>query len=145
EALNDGIACDRVTRRDLTEDQRDAHYRFYMDTGSRKWDRPYLNRELLSRLWAAMVDRIVMMLARDGAEDIASELHCLRDETLYGGNGGAIRDVPFLHFGLCYYQAIDFAMAHGLKRVEAGAQGQHTLARGYAPATTRSIHHIVHP
>ena len=145
EAMIDGIACEWVTGSDLTEAHWDAFYRFYMDTGSRKWGRPYLNREFFSRISAAMADRIVLMLARDGNEYIAGALNFLGNDTLYGRNWGAIRDVPFLHFELCYYQAIDFAIAHGLKRVEAGAQGQHKLARGYAPVTTRSIHHLVHP
>lgn len=145
EALIDGIICEWVTGSDLTEARWDAFYEFYMDTGSRKWGRPYLNREFFSRISAAMADRVVLMLARDGTDYIAGALNFLGDDTLYGRNWGAVRDVPFLHFELCYYQAIDFAIAHGLKRVEAGAQGQHKLARGYAPVTTRSIHHLVHP
>ena len=145
DALIDGITCEWVTGGDLTEAHWDAFYQFYMDTGSRKWGRPYLNRDFFSRISATMADRIVLMLAHDGGDYIAGALNFLGDDTLYGRNWGAIRDVPFLHFELCYYQAIDFAIAHGLKRVEAGAQGQHKLARGYAPATTRSIHHLVHP
>ncbi|WP_245944877.1 GNAT family N-acetyltransferase [Pelagibacterium lacus] len=145
DALADGITCEWVTGNDLTEAHWDAFYAFYMDTGSRKWGRPYLNREFFSCISASMGDRIVLMLARDGRDYIAGALNFLGDDTLYGRNWGAVRDVPFLHFELCYYQAIDFAIAHGLKRVEAGAQGQHKLARGYAPVTTRSIHHLVHP
>src|SRR5690606_16999382 len=145
DALIDGITCEWVTGGDLTEAHWDAFYQFYMDTGSRKWGRPYLNRDFFSRISATMADRIVLMLAHDGGDYIAGALNFLGDDTLYGRNWGAIRDVPFLHFELCYYQAIDFAIAHDLKRVEAGAQGQHKLARGYAPVTTRSIHHIVHP
>lgn len=145
DALAEGIVCEWVTGSDLTEAHWDAFYAFYMDTGSRKWGRPYLNREFFSRISAAMADRIVLMLARDDSGYIAGALNFLGGDTLYGRNWGAIRDVPFLHFELCYYQAIDFAIAHGLKRVEAGAQGQHKLARGYAPVTTRSIHHLGHP
>ena len=145
EALADGITCEWVTGSDLTEGHWDAFYEFYMDTGARKWGRPYLNREFFSLISENMADRIVLMLARDATGYIAGALNFLGDDTLYGRNWGATRDVPFLHFELCYYQAIDFAIAHGLKRVEAGAQGQHKLARGYEPVTTRSIHHIVHP
>lgn len=145
EALIDGIEIDWVTGSDLTETHWDAFYEFYMDTGSRKWGRPYLNREFFSRINAAMADKIVLMLARDGSDYIAGALNFLGSDTLYGRNWGCVRDVPFLHFEVCYYQAIDFAIAHGLNRVEAGAQGEHKLARGYGPATTRSIHHIVHP
>ena len=145
DALVDGITCEWVTGNNLTETHWDIFYEFYMDTGSRKWGRPYLNREFFSRISAAMADRIVLMLARDGKGYIAGALNFLGNDTLYGRNWGSTRDVPFLHFELCYYQAIDFAIAHGLKRVEAGAQGQHKLARGYAPVTTRSIHHLVHP
>lgn len=145
DALADGITCEWVSGSDLTEAHWDAFYQFYMDTGSRKWGRPYLNREFFSRISASMADRIVLMLARDGADYIAGALNFRGADTLYGRNWGAIRDVPFLHFELCYYQAMDYAIAHGLKRVEAGAQGEHKLARGYAPATTRSIHHLVNP
>ena len=145
DALADGITCEWVSGSDLTEAHWDAFYQFYMDTGSRKWGRPYLNREFFSRISASMADRIVLMLARDGADYIAGALNFRGADTLYGRNWGAIRDVPFLHFELCYYQAMDYAIAQGLKRVEAGAQGEHKLARGYAPATTRSIHHLVNP
>lgn len=145
DALASGIVCEWVTGSDLTEAHWDAFYAFYMDTGARKWSQPYLNREFFSAISATMSDRIVLMLARDGSDYIAGALNFLGRDTLYGRNWGAVRDVPFLHFELCYYQAVDFAIAHGLKRVEAGAQGHHKLARGYAPVTTRSIHHIVHP
>ncbi|WP_439652040.1 GNAT family N-acetyltransferase [Pelagibacterium xiamenense] len=145
EALIDGLDVDWVTGSDLTEAHWDAFYAFYMDTGGRKWGRPYLNREFFSRISEAMADRIVLILARDGADYIAGALNFIGSDTLFGRNWGCLRDVPFLHFELCYYQAIDFAIAHGLKRVEAGAQGEHKLSRGYAPVVTRSIHHIVHP
>lgn len=145
EALADGLTVEWVTGSDLTEAHWDAFFAFYMDTGSRKWGRPYLNRAFFSLISQAMADRIVLMLARDGQDYIAGALNFLGSDTLYGRNWGATRDVPFLHFELCYYQAIDFAIAHGLRRVEAGAQGEHKLARGYAPTRTRSIHHIMHP
>ena len=115
-----------------------------MDTGNRKWGRPYLNRKFFSLLGQAMADRVVLMIAYDGDEPVAGTLNLVGRDTLYGRYWGATREVPFLHFELCYYQAVDFAIAHGLKTVEAGAQGEHKLARGYAPATTRSVHWIGH-
>lgn len=145
EALIEGIEVDFVTGNDLKEAHWDAFFAFYMDTGSRKWGRPYLTRPFFSLISETMADRILLVLARDGRDYIAGAINFIGDDTLYGRNWGAIRDVPFLHFEVCYYQAIDFAIRHGLKRVEAGAQGEHKLARGYAPVTTRSIHHIVHP
>lgn len=145
DALADGLKVEWVTGSDLTEAHWDAFFAFYTDTGSRKWGRPYLNRDFFSRISAGMADRIVLMLVRDGPDYIAGALNFIGADTLYGRNWGCLRDVPFLHFEVCYYQAIDFAIAHGLKRVEAGAQGEHKLSRGYAPVTTRSIHYIVHP
>lgn len=145
DALIDGIEVEWVTGSDLTEAHWDAFFEFYMDTGSRKWGRPYLNRAFFSLISEAMADRILLVMARDGDQYIAGALNFIADDTLYGRNWGATRDVPFLHFELCYYQAIDFAISRGLKRVEAGAQGEHKLARGYGPSTTRSIHFITHP
>ena len=131
--------------RSSTESVWDAFFDFYQDTGNRKWGRPYLNRKFFSLLGEAMADRVVLMFAYDGREPIAGTLSMLGADTLYGRYWGATREVPFLHFELCYYQAIDFAIAHKLKTVEAGAQGEHKLARGYAPATARSVHWIGHP
>jgi predicted N-acyltransferase len=145
DALADGLTVKWLTGSDLTEGAWDAFFEFYQDTGNRKWGRPYLNRKFFSLLSAAMADRIILMIAYDGTEPIAGTLNLIGTDTLYGRYWGATRNVPFLHFELCYYQAIDFAVAHGLKTVEAGAQGEHKLARGYAPATTRSIHWIGHP
>lgn len=144
-ALEQGLEIKWITGSDLTEAHWDAFYVFYMDTGSRKWGQPYLNREFFSLISAAMADRIVLMFAYDGDEPIAGALNFLGKDTLYGRNWGCTRDVPFLHFELCYYQAIDFAIQRGLKTVEAGAQGEHKLARGYVPTVTRSIHWITHP
>jgi uncharacterized protein len=144
EALIDGIEVEWLSGRDLREHHWDAFYSFYMDTGSRKWGRPYLNRLFFSLISERMADSIVLMLARQDGEYIAGALNFKGSDTLYGRNWGCIRDVPFLHFELCYYQAIDYAIAHGLKRVEAGAQGEHKLARGYEPTTTRSIHYFAH-
>ncbi|RYE86248.1 MAG: N-acetyltransferase, partial [Hyphomicrobiales bacterium] len=123
DALADGFSVKWLTGRDLTEAVWDAFFEFYQDTGSRKWGRPYLNREFFSRLSEAMADRVLLMFAYDGDEPIAGTLNLIGKDTLYGRYWGATRHVPFLHFELCYYQAIDFAVAHGLKTVEAGAQG----------------------
>ncbi len=144
EALVDGLRVEWITGSDLTEAHWDAFYAFYMDTGGRKWGSPYLNREFFSRLSEAMADRIVLIFAYDGDEPIAGALNLIGKDILFGRNWGATRGVPFLHFEVCYYQAIDFAITHGLKTVEAGAQGEHKLARGYEPVITRSIHHIAH-
>ncbi|HEY9012395.1 MAG TPA: GNAT family N-acetyltransferase, partial [Devosia sp.] len=145
DALGDDLTVKWLTGSDLTEAAWDAFFEFYQDTGSRKWGRPYLNRKFFSLLSAAMADRILLMIAYDGDEPIAGTLNLIGKDTLYGRYWGATRHVPFLHFELCYYQAIDFAVAHGLKTVEAGAQGEHKLARGYEPSTTRSVHWIGHP
>lgn len=145
DALGDGLTVKWLTGTDLTETAWDAFFEFYQDTGSRKWGRPYLNRKFFSLLGAAMADRVLLMIAYDGDEPIAGTLNLIGKDTLYGRYWGATRHVPFLHFELCYYQAIDYAVAHGLKTVEAGAQGEHKLARGYEPSTTRSVHWIGHP
>lgn len=145
DALADGLRVEWITGSDLTESHWDAFFTFYMDTGSRKWGQPYLNREFFSLLSEAMSDRIVLIFAYDGDTPIAGALNLIGKDTLYGRNWGATREVPFLHFEVCYYQAIDFAIAHGLATVEAGAQGEHKLMRGYEPVITRSIHWIAHP
>lgn len=145
DALADGLTVQWLTGTDLMEHHWDAFYAFYEDTGARKWGSPYLNRDFFSRLSQAMADRIVLMLAYDGSTPIAGALNFLGHDRIFGRNWGAIHEVPFLHFELCYYQAIDFAIQHKLKVVEAGAQGDHKLARGYAPASTYSVHWIAHP
>jgi predicted N-acyltransferase len=113
-----------------------------MDTGSRKWGRPYLTREFFSIVGDKMRDRILLVMARRAGRWIAGAINFIGADTLYGRNWGAIEHHPFLHFELCYYQAIDFAIHHKLGRVEAGAQGEHKLARGYLPHTTYSAHFI---
>ncbi|MHB1102568.1 MAG: GNAT family N-acetyltransferase [Devosia sp.] len=145
DALADGLTVKWLRGVELTEAAWDAFFEFYVNTGSRKWGRPYLNRKFFSLLSAAMADRVLLMIAYDGHEPVAGTLSLIGKDTLYGRYWGATRNVPFLHFELCYYQAIDYAVAHGLRTVEAGAQGEHKLARGYAPATTRSAHWIGHP
>lgn len=143
-ALEQGIEIKWLTGGDLLEKHWDAFFEFYMDTGARKWGRPYLTRAFFSEISASMADNTVLMLAYDDDTPIAGALNFVGKDTLYGRNWGCSRDVPFLHFELCYYQAIDYAIAHGLKTVEAGAQGEHKLARGYAPTVTRSMHWIGH-
>ncbi|HWA61062.1 MAG TPA: GNAT family N-acetyltransferase [Caulobacteraceae bacterium] len=140
-----GLEIVRLTGPDLTEDHWDAFYRFYMDTGSRKWGRPYLNRRFFSLLNERMADRVLLVMARRGGRWIAGAFNLIGGDCLFGRNWGCIEDVPFLHFELCYYQAIDWAIAHGLPRVEAGAQGQHKIARGYMPNAVYSAHYIADP
>ena len=145
DALVGGIEVEHLTGRDLTELAWDAFFQFYMDTGSRKWGRPYLNRRFFSLVGERMADRILLVLARRNGKPIAGALNFIGSETLYGRHWGCIEDVPFLHFELCYYQAIQWAIDHGLARVEAGAQGQHKIARGYLPVPVRSAHYIADP
>lgn len=145
QALEAGIEIEWVTGSDLREHHWDAFFDFYMDTGSRKWGSPYLTREFFSLAGAAMPDRVLLVMAKREGRYIAGALNFIGSDALYGRNWGAIEHHPFLHFEVCYYQAIDFAIAHGLKRVEAGAQGAHKLARGYLPSPTYSLHWIADP
>jgi hypothetical protein len=145
EALAPGIEVRQLTGADLTEEVWDAFFAFYMDTGSRKWGRPYLTREFFSIVAEKMRDRILLVMAKRAGRWIAGAINFLGADTIYGRNWGAIEHHPFLHFELCYYQAIDYAIAHKLKWVEAGAQGEHKLARGYLPHTTYSAHFITNP
>ncbi|MFY9684727.1 MAG: GNAT family N-acetyltransferase [Pseudolabrys sp.] len=145
EALSAGIEVCRLTGPDLTESIWDAFFAFYMETGSRKWGRPYLTREFFSIVGEKMRDRILLVMARRAGRWIAGAINFIGADTLYGRNWGAIEHHPFLHFELCYYQAIDYAIAHRLMRVEAGAQGEHKLARGYLPHTTYSAHFVANP
>jgi predicted N-acyltransferase len=145
EALAPGISVHCLTGAELTESIWDAFFAFYMETGSRKWGRPYLTREFFSRIGEAMADRILLVMARRNGRWIAGAINFIGADALYGRNWGAIEHHPFLHFELCYYQAIDYAIANKLKRVEAGAQGEHKIARGYLPVTTHSAHFIANP
>jgi predicted N-acyltransferase len=145
EALCPGIEIDRLTGSDLTEAAWDAFFAFYMETGSRKWGRPYLTREFFSLIGERMADRVLLVMARRGRRWIAGAINFIGADTLYGRNWGAIEHHPFLHFEVCYYQAIEYAIERGLRRVEAGAQGEHKLARGYLPSATYSAHYIAHP
>jgi predicted N-acyltransferase len=134
-----------LTGAEITEDHWDAFFGFYMDTGSRKWGRPYLNRRFFSLLGERMADRTLLVMARRNGRWIAGALNLIGQDCLYGRNWGCVEDVPFLHFELCYYQAIEWAIERGLARVEAGAQGQHKIARGYLPSPVYSAHFIADP
>ncbi|BDA84718.1 hypothetical protein Sa4125_22600 [Aureimonas sp. SA4125] len=145
EALSAGIEIEWLTGADITEEAWDAFFDFYNDTGARKWGRPYLNRTFFSLIGERMPERILLVMARRGGRYIAGALNLIGGDTLYGRYWGCIEEHPFLHFEVCYHQAIDYAIAHRLAVVEAGAQGEHKLARGYAPVTTHSAHYIRHP
>lgn len=144
DAIANGITIEHLTGQDICEHHWDAFFEFYMDTGARKWGRPYLNRLFFSLIGELMAEKIVLMLAKREGRYIAGAINFLGAHTLYGRNWGAIEEHPFLHFEVCYYQAIEYAITHGLQRVEAGAQGEHKLARGYRPVTTYSAHYIAH-
>jgi len=118
---------------------------FYQDTGSRKWGRPYLTREFFDLIGERMADRLLLFLACRDGRPIAGALNLIGGDTLYGRYWGCIEEVPFLHFELCFYQAIEWAIDHKLSAVQAGAQGEHKLARGYEPVITRSAHYIPNP
>jgi predicted N-acyltransferase len=134
-----------LTGADLKEEHWDAFFGFYMDTGARKWGQPYLTRAFFSMLSQRMADRILLLLARRNGRWIAGALNLLGADCLYGRHWGCVEDVPFLHFELCYYQAIEHAIRLGLARVEAGAQGPHKIARGYLPSPVYSAHYIADP
>jgi len=140
-----GLEILALTGSDLTEEHWDAFFTFYMDTGARKWGQPYLTRRFFSLLGERMADRVLLILARRGGRWIAGALNLIGGDCLYGRNWGCVEHVPFLHFELCYYQAIEWAIDHGLARVEAGAQGQHKIARGYLPTAVYSAHFIADP
>ena len=142
-ALASGVDIVLLTGSEITEAHWDAFWHFYQDTGQRKWGRPYLTRAFFSMLGEAMGDRVLLMLALRDGNPVAGALNLIGSDCLYGRYWGASEDIPFLHFELCYYQAIDWAIAHGKARVEAGAQGAHKLARGYRPVATVSAHYIV--
>ncbi|MCU0946756.1 MAG: GNAT family N-acetyltransferase [Porphyrobacter sp.] len=144
-AAVEGLTIRHLTGSDIREEHWDAFWLFYQDTGARKWGRPYLTREAFSLLGERMGERIILILAYDGATPIAGALNFAGADALYGRYWGCTREVRFLHFELCYYQAIDIAIARGLNRVEAGAQGGHKLARGYEPVQTVSAHWIADP
>ncbi len=140
EALGEDLKIDLLTGADIQTPHWDSFFAFYMDTGSRKWGRPYLTRAFFDQIGATMADRILLVMARRDGRHIAGAINFLGDDAIYGRNWGAIEERPFLHFEVCYYQAIEFAIRRGYKRVEAGAQGEHKLARGYRPVAIHSAH-----
>ncbi len=145
DAVASGITIHALSGGDITEDAWDAFFAFYMETGSRKWGRPYLTRKFFSLIGERMAKDVLLVMARRNGRWIAGAINFIGSDTLFGRNWGAIEHHPFLHFEVCYYQAIEFAIRRGLKSVEAGAQGEHKLARGYLPQTTYSAHFIADP
>jgi predicted N-acyltransferase len=145
DALKNGITVHWLTGAELTESVWDAFFDFYMETGSRKWGRPYLTRAFYSLVGECMRERILLVMAKRNGRYIAGAINFIGSDTLFGRHWGAVEHHPFLHFELCYYQAIDYAIQHKLARVEAGAQGEHKISRGYMPVTTYSAHYIVDP
>jgi hypothetical protein len=142
DAVASGITIHALTGSDITEDAWDAFFAFYMETGSRKWGRPYLTRSFFSLVGESMAKDVLLVMAKRNGRWIAGAINFIGSDTLFGRNWGAIEHHPFLHFEICYYQAIEFAIGRGLKTVEAGAQGEHKIARGYLPQTTFSAHYI---
>jgi uncharacterized protein len=144
DALANDLEIQRLTGAEITEAHWDAFYQFYIDTGSRKWGSAYLTRSFFSLIGATMAEDILLVMVRRDGRYIAGAINFIGGDCLFGRNWGCIEHHPFLHFEVCYYQAIEFAIEHGLSRVEAGAQGEHKLARGYMPSHTYSAHWIVH-
>lgn len=145
QARASGIEIEHLTGDAIAEAHWDAFFAFYLDTGSRKWGTPYLNRKFFSLAGATLAERILLVMCKREGRYIAGALNFIGGDTLYGRYWGCVEHHPFLHFETCYYQAIDFAIAHSLARVEAGAQGEHKLARGYVPQTTYSAHWFADP
>ena len=145
DAIAAGIEIDTLSGSNITEDHWDHFFQFYMETGGRKWGRPYLTRAFFSMIGEAMSARIVLIMAKRDGRYIAGALNLVGRDIIYGRHWGCAEHHPFLHFELCYYRAIDYAIEHGLARVEAGAQGEHKLARGYVPTKTYSAHWIADP
>ena len=144
-AAASGLILKALNGPDLRPEHFDAFYAFYQDTSDRKWGQAYLNRKFFDLLHQRLADQIVLMMAFDGHRPVAGALNLKSSNTLFGRNWGCLGTHKFLHFELCYYMAIDYALAHGLRRVEAGAQGNHKLSRGYEPVATHSAHYILHP
>lgn len=140
-----GLTVEALTGDDLKPAHWDVFYRFYVDTYDRKWGDPYLTREFFDRLQQTMRERVVLMLAHEDGRPVAGALNLRGTDAIFGRNWGCIGDYKFLHFELCYYRAIDFAIEHGLGRVEAGTQGEHKIQRGYMPVETRSAHLLPNP
>lgn len=145
QARASGVEIEWLTSSSITEAHWDAFFAFYMDTGSRKWGTPYLNRRFFSLIGESLASRILLVMAKRNGAYIAGALNFIGGDTLYGRYWGCLENHNFLHFEVCYYQAIEYAIAHKLACVEAGAQGEHKLARGYAPQPTYSLHYFVDP
>lgn len=145
EAVSADIEIEHVKGSDITEAHWDAFFDFYIDTGNRKWGRPYLNRTFFSLIGCTMPEQCLLVMAKRAGRYIAGALNMIGGDCLYGRYWGAVEHHPFLHFEVCYYQAIEYAIRHKLARVEAGAQGEHKLARGYMPVETYSAHWIANP
>ncbi|HEY1301354.1 MAG TPA: GNAT family N-acetyltransferase [Stellaceae bacterium] len=145
EALAPGLEIEVLTGADLKPQHWDAFYRFYLATSDRKWGSAYLNRKFFALIGERMPEKVVLVMARRGGKYVAGALNLLGKDTIYGRNWGSYGDYKFLHFECCYYRAIEFAIAHGLKRVEAGAQGPHKIQRGYLPVPTYSAHWLPDP
>ncbi|KTD99837.1 MULTISPECIES: GNAT family N-acetyltransferase [unclassified Sphingopyxis] len=142
----DGLRIEELTGDAIGPEHWDAMWLFYQDTGARKWGHPYLTREAFDLMGERMAEQIILLIAYDGEQrPVAGALHFVGADTLYGRYWGCLTEIPYLHFELCYYRAIDIAIARGLRRVEAGAQGGHKLARGYGPVATWSAHFIADP
>lgn len=144
-AAQDGVKISRLTGDDLKPQHWDIFFRCYIDTSRRKWGRPYLSRAFFDQIHASMAHQIVLVIAEIDGTPIAAALNFIGSDALYGRNWGALTHKPFLHFELCYYQAIEAGIEHSLPKVEAGAQGEHKLARGYEPIATHSAHYLSHP
>lgn len=144
ERANEGLTIRTLVGDEITEHYWDFFFHCYMDTGGRKWGHPYLNREFFNLLGERLKENVILFVAENGKQPIAAALNLVGGNTLYGRYWGRVQNRPFLHFELCYYRALDFAIERGLLRVEAGAQGEHKLARGYAPVPTYSAHWIAH-
>ena len=140
----EGLTIKPLIGANLKPEHWDVFYQCYLDTGARKWGRPYMNREFFARIHESMADDILLMIAYEDGTPIASALNFIGSDALYGRNWGCLVHKPFLHFELCYYQAIEAGIKLGLPRVEAGAQGEHKLARGYEPVATHSAHYLMH-
>ncbi len=144
-AAQDGVTIRHLSGADIQPEHWDAFWQFYQDTGARKWGQPYLTRQAFDLFGQRLGDAVLLIMAFSDDRPIAGALNFIGPDALYGRYWGSVVDKPFLHFELCYYQAIDAAIARGLSRVEAGAQGGHKLARGYEPVETASAHYIVDP
>jgi len=144
--LDEDLTLERLTGDALQPEHADMMYRFYISTSDRKWGSPYLNREFFGEVFRTMKDRLLFVLARDGrGRPVAGTINFYKDSVLFGRHWGAVEDRRNLHFELCYYQTIEFAIGQGIKLFEAGAQGEHKLARGFLPTLTYSAHDFRHP